>query len=120
MKTYTINIGRNNNQLADKFQVLSTFSAILELSRMKLGYVNNIRMDGKYTEEVEPTFVAEFQAENREDIYTLLDLCTKIYTQECVACSSNDREWNSLYYNISHEGDKMEFNYDYFLWVQEE
>jgi hypothetical protein len=120
MKTYTINIGRNNNQLADKFQVLSTFSAILELSRMKLGYVNNIRMDGKYTDGVEPTFVAEFQAEDRGDIFTLLDLCTKIYTQECIAISSNGRDWNTLYYNIAFDGPKMEFDYDYFLWIKEE
>lgn len=120
MKTYTINIGRNNNELADKHELLATFSAILRLSRMELLRTNNIRMDGKYTDGVEPTFVAEFQADenNPLDLYTLLGLCTMIYTQECIAISSNDREWNTLEYYHNFEGDKMKFDYDYFLWVQ--
>jgi hypothetical protein len=121
MKTYTINIGRNNNPIADRCQVLSSFSDMLTLAGMKLGKVNNIRMDGEYTDGVEPTFVAEFEAEeNSINIHTLLGLCTIVYTQECVACSSNDMEWNQLRYNHNFEGEKMKFDYDYFLWVKEE
>lgn len=118
MKTYTINIGRNNNLIADRCQVLSSFNDMLTLAGMKLGKVNSIRMDGEYTDGVEPTFVAEFEAEDMFNIHTLLGLCTIVYTQECIAISSNDREWNELRYNPLFEGDKMKFNYDYFLWVE--
>lgn len=118
MKIYTINIGRNNNPIADRCQVLSSFSDMLSLAGMKLGKVNNIRMDGEY-KGIEPTFVAEFEAEeNSINIHTLLGLCTIVYTQECVAISSNDREWNELRYNHNFDGEKMKFNYDYFLWVE--
>lgn len=117
MKTYTINIGRNNNQLADNHEVLSTFRSIMDLSSMKLGRVNCIR-DGEY-KGAEPTFVAEFEANNTFEVFTLLGLCNMIYTQECIAVSSNDKEWNRLEYHHSFKGDKMEFNYDYFLWIEE-
>ena len=118
MKTYTINIGRNNNQLADTHEILATFSSMLQLAGMELGEFNNIRV-GQYDNGMEPTFVAEFEAEeNGIDIHILLGLCTMVYTQECVACSSNDREWNQLRYHHNFKGEKMEFNYDYFLWVE--
>jgi len=118
MKTYTINIGRNNNQVADRNQMLSTFSRMLKLNKIRLGKHNCIRMDGEY-KGIEPTFVAEFEADDTFDMFSLLDLCNMIYTQECIAISSNDREWNKLQYSHTFDGEEMAFNYDYFLWVKD-
>ena len=116
MKNYTINIGMNNNnfQAGPMLVILADLMSLLELE-----YVNhNSDRIGDYEGSEEPTFVMEFKAESGHGPWRLAYLCTKIFTQECVPWSANDRSTNDLEYHYSFEGDKMEFNYDYFLWVE--
>lgn len=120
MKTYTINIGRLNNYLASNGEILATFESILRLSNMEFIRSDNYRTDGEFKDKYEPTFVAEFQADENDTLrlFQLLSLLNLIYTQECIALSANDRSFNTLYYNYKYEGEKMEFDYDYFLWCE--
>jgi hypothetical protein len=116
MKTYTINIGKNNNHFRDggMLLILADIMSLLELE-----YVNhNSEQIGDYIGAEEPTFVMEFKGESGHGAYRLACICAKVFTQECVPWSANDRSINGLEYHYSFEGDKMRFDYDYFLWVE--
>lgn len=116
MKTYTINIGMNNNNFKSgpMLVILAEVMNLLDLEYVK----HNSDRIGDYIGSEEPTFVMEFKAESGHGAYRLACLCTKIFTQECVPWSANDRIINGLEYHYSFEGDEMRFDYDYFLWVE--
>jgi hypothetical protein len=116
MKTYTINIGMNNNNFKSG-GMLNILADVMQL--LDLEYVDhNSNRIGDYVGSEEPTFVMEFKAKSSHGPWRLACLCTKIFTQECVAWAANDRSTNDLEYHYSFEGEKMKFNYDYFLWVE--
>lgn len=102
---YTINIGLNNNPLKlDQVAKLLNEFKIFGLEK----YQEKI---GDYEGDVEPTFVGVLDYINKKFVEALCE----IMTQECIAIFDHEANEGRLIYNPLFNGQKYQFDPNYFL-----
>lgn len=102
---YTLNIGLNNNPLNQNelFELLKNFG----LNKFQV-------QKGEYLGNEEPTLIAEIERIHKDQIEALCEICT----QECIAIYDNNLHLGHLVYNPLFEGEKYQFDKQYFLTIK--
>jgi hypothetical protein len=111
MNTIKLNIGLNVGTTEPKNQLKDTFFAVIN---SELNVTDNKVDAGKYIEMNERTFICEALTKLDLPEFTafITFLCDTL-NQECIAYKYNGIGY--LTYASNFEGDKYEFNQDYFI-----
>jgi hypothetical protein len=107
MKQVIFNIGLNNNTKNSYGVITSILNSQVGLSKWKVE-------DGEYVNSIEPTVVAYGHTElGTEQILEEVEKMCVFMTQECIAVMIDGVGY--LVYDPSFEGDRYEFDKQYFL-----
>jgi hypothetical protein len=118
MKTFTINIGLNNNPFVEKRNdgapsiVQETILNILKLAFPYASEFYRIET-GEWDGEKEPTFVGYIDADE-STIDRKVQLLCDIMTQICIPYSSDSK--SNLVYESYYTGERFDFNKEYFIY----
>lgn len=110
---FTTNIGLNNNPFDEKNQVLAIFDKLIELSG---GTIDKTQFKvGEYDGAPEPTLIIDFNIGTNHLAYEIINFATIIFNQECIPILSKDKTYKKLIYNYKFNGEKLNFDENYFL-----
>lgn len=117
MKTFTLNIGLNNNPLVAKRNDGAPSivqETILNLLKLAFPYASELyRIEtGEWDNDKEPTLVAYVDAEE-STIDRKVQLLCDIMTQICIPYASDSK--SNLVYQTDWNGEKFDFSNEYFI-----
>ena len=109
MNKIEINIGLNNNPCTAQENVMYLVSLYTSVK-------HNVQL-GEWDGADEPTIVIEFYTkESINDVRNLLEVLTKILTQDAIAFRFNGV--GELVFNEAYEGERYPFDQAYFLTIK--
>lgn len=117
MKQFTLNIGLNNNPLAEKNingGISSVQETIFKLLKLAFPYVSEFyRIEiGEWDNDKEPTLVIYVDADE-STIDSKVQLLCDIMTQICIPYASDSK--SNLVYQSFWNGEKFDFSNEYFI-----